>query len=264
MVVRTPSLVYIYISLSTWYQSQGRKPNSFLFFRVINSGKPSGDRVSFRSPCFFPVTFPISQYFPVSRIVARNHSPPAKFSGDLFFRHRPYQKERLEEISTFCEDTSTKRGATRRPRAIFGRRLHLTRRRVGAREAYSGHFRHLSRLVRRRLGLLALRQSSPSPASPFCPCFWLPCHSGHLRQGSPSISEAWVLLLFLSRHVTNLFSIDCTSHSRGFTFFLSPPKSEPILGLSSIQIREYDHQKSDLYLCYLWISYDYLREIGWQ
>ncbi|RVX22605.1 Retrovirus-related Pol polyprotein from transposon TNT 1-94 [Vitis vinifera] len=32
------------------------------------------------------------------------------------------------------------------------------------------------------------------------------------------------------------FSIDCTSHSRGFTVFLSPPKSEPILGLSSIQI----------------------------
>ena len=167
------------LSLSTWYQSQGRKPNSFLFFRVINSGKPSGDRVSFRSPCFFPVTFPISQYFPVSRIVARNHSPPAKFSGelsgelsgDLFFRHRPYQKERLEEISTFCEDTSTKRGATRRPRAIFGRRLHLTRRRVGAREAYSGHFRHLSRLVRRRLGLLAPRQSSPSPASPFFSLF---------------------------------------------------------------------------------------------
>ena len=49
MVVRTPSLVYIYfsivsrntwmrikvflpsLSLSTWYQSQGRKPNSFLF-----------------------------------------------------------------------------------------------------------------------------------------------------------------------------------------------------------------------------------------
>ena len=60
------------------------------------------------------------------------------------------------------------------------------------------------------------------------------------------------------------FSIDCTSHSRGFTVFLSPPKSEPILGLSSIQIREYDHQKSDLYVCSLWISSDYLREIGWQ
>ena len=105
-------------------------------------------RETFRWPCFFPVTFPISQYFPVSRIVVRNHSPlanfpakfsselsgeifrrtfrrnfpanfPANFPGDLFFRHRPYQKERLEEISNFCEGTSTKRAATRRPRAIF-------------------------------------------------------------------------------------------------------------------------------------------------
>ena len=42
------------------------------------------------------------------------------------------------------------------------------------------------------------------------------------------------------------------------------PQSEAVLGLSSIQIREYDHQKSDLYLCSLWISSDYLREIGWQ
>ena len=41
-------------------------------------------RETFRWPCFIPVTFPISQYFPVSRNVVRNHSPPAKFSGELF------------------------------------------------------------------------------------------------------------------------------------------------------------------------------------
>ncbi|RVW62552.1 putative mitochondrial protein [Vitis vinifera] len=49
-----------------------------------------------------------------------------------------YNKERLEEISNFCEGTGTKRGSTRRPRAFSGRRLHLTRRRVRAREAFSG------------------------------------------------------------------------------------------------------------------------------
>ena len=76
-------------------------------------------RETFRWLCFFPVTLPISQHFPVSRIIVRNHSPPAKFSGDLFFRHWPYQKERLEEISNFCEGTGIKRGSTRRPRAIF-------------------------------------------------------------------------------------------------------------------------------------------------
>nr|CAN69691.1 hypothetical protein VITISV_026777 [Vitis vinifera] len=32
------------------YQSQGRKPQFFPISRVINTGKPSGDRVSFRSP----------------------------------------------------------------------------------------------------------------------------------------------------------------------------------------------------------------------
>ncbi|RVW51939.1 hypothetical protein CK203_067990 [Vitis vinifera] len=68
----------------------------------------------------------------------RRRNFPANFSGDLFFRHRPYQKERLEEISNFCEGTGTKRRSTRRPRAISGRRLHLTRRRVRAREAFSG------------------------------------------------------------------------------------------------------------------------------
>ncbi|RVW25611.1 hypothetical protein CK203_115637 [Vitis vinifera] len=38
-------------------KSQGRKPNSFQFPRVINSGKPSRDRVSFRSPSPDPKTF---------------------------------------------------------------------------------------------------------------------------------------------------------------------------------------------------------------
>ncbi|RVX11314.1 Retrovirus-related Pol polyprotein from transposon RE2 [Vitis vinifera] len=49
---------------------------------------------------------------------------------------------------------------------IFPVGLSPTRRRVTARGSLSGHVRHLSRLVRRRLGFLALRQSSPSPASP--------------------------------------------------------------------------------------------------
>ena len=47
---------------------------------------------------------------------------------DVFFQHRPYQKERLEEISNFCEGTGIKRGSTRQPRSIFR----------PAREAFSG------------------------------------------------------------------------------------------------------------------------------
>ncbi|RVW28639.1 hypothetical protein CK203_081350 [Vitis vinifera] len=59
-------------------------------------------------------------------------------SGELFFRHRPYQKERLEEISNFCEGTGTKEDPRAGHAPFSGRRLHLTRRRVRAREAFSG------------------------------------------------------------------------------------------------------------------------------
>ena len=45
------------LSLLTWYQSQGRKPNFFQFLHVINSGKPSCDRISFRSPSPDPKAF---------------------------------------------------------------------------------------------------------------------------------------------------------------------------------------------------------------
>ena len=81
----------------------------------------TGDRVSFRSPSPSPNTFR-SVGTSLETTHRRRNFPanfPANFSGDLFFRHRPYQKERLEEISNFCEGTSTKRASTRRPRAIF-------------------------------------------------------------------------------------------------------------------------------------------------
>ncbi|RVW69709.1 hypothetical protein CK203_060610 [Vitis vinifera] len=81
--------------------------------------------------------------FPVGRIVVRKHSPPATFpanfsgelSGDGFFLHR---KERLEEISNLSQSTGTRNPSTRRHARFSGRRLHLTRRRVRAREPLSG------------------------------------------------------------------------------------------------------------------------------
>ncbi|RVX06280.1 Retrovirus-related Pol polyprotein from transposon RE2 [Vitis vinifera] len=92
------------LSLSTWYQSQGRKPNSFQFPRVINSGKPSGDRVSFWSP-----------------------SPSPKTFRSAWRRSPTFPKAPEPENS---------------PRAghvhFYGRRLNLKRRRVRAREAFSG------------------------------------------------------------------------------------------------------------------------------
>ncbi|RVW46759.1 Retrovirus-related Pol polyprotein from transposon RE2 [Vitis vinifera] len=119
---------FSFLSLSTWYQSQGRKPNSFLF--PVSS-----------TPGNLPVTvfhsghLPISQYF---RIVVRNHSPQAKFSGelsgDVFFRHRPHQRSAWRRSPTF---QARSQKSTRRPRALRPA-TDLTRRRVRAREAFSG------------------------------------------------------------------------------------------------------------------------------
>ena len=140
----------------------------------------------------------------------RISTTPATFSGEIFrrpiFRETTTYSETPEADLHASGNPTGNRHLTRPHAPLFSSGLSPTRRRVTARGSLFDHFRHLSRLVRRRLGLLALRQSSPSPASPFFPCFWLSCHSGHLRQGSPSIPEAWVLLLFLSRHVTTFFS----------------------------------------------------------
>ena len=128
---------------------------------------------------------------------------PATFSGDIF--RRPF----FRETTTYSEppeadlhasgNPTGNRHLTRPHAPPFSSGLSPTRRRVTARGPLSGHFRHLSRLVRRRLGLLALRQSSPSPASPFFSLFlaFLPFRPP--PTGLPPISAAWVLLLFLSR-----------------------------------------------------------------
>ncbi|RVW51296.1 Retrovirus-related Pol polyprotein from transposon RE1 [Vitis vinifera] len=119
----------------------------------------------------------------------RISTTPATLSGEFFRRPlflAPTTYSEPPEADLHASGNPTGNRSLTRPHApIFPVGLSPTRKRVTARGSLSGHVRHLSRLVRRRLGLLALRQSSTSPASP-------------------------------------LFS-----------------------WLSSIQIREYDHQKSD-------------------
>nr|CAN82240.1 hypothetical protein VITISV_044199 [Vitis vinifera] len=90
-----PSLIP---AISPCSQSQGRKPNSFQFPRVINSGK----RLSGRSNrC--QKTFTTGDF-------------SGELSGDVFFPHR---KERLEEISNFSQSTGARKPPTRQPRAFF-------------------------------------------------------------------------------------------------------------------------------------------------
>ena len=91
-------------------------------------------RETFRWPCFIPVTFPISQYFPVSRIVVRKHSPPANFSGELpatFFSDTDHTRRSVWRRSPTFVKASEPKDHPRAGHAQFSvRRLHLTRRRV--------------------------------------------------------------------------------------------------------------------------------------
>ncbi|RVX23597.1 Retrovirus-related Pol polyprotein from transposon TNT 1-94 [Vitis vinifera] len=162
---------------------------------IIHSGQISlaisqSDHLSLW-PSLIPVISPCSQSqgrkrFPVGRIVVRKHSPPAlsELFRRRFFLHR---KERLEEISNFSQSTGARKPSTRRPRAFFGRRLHLTRRRVRAREPLSGDaLPPPARLT---------PTSHPSylflPSEP-CTClFW-----GSFASAGPPISFSGVLRLF--------------------------------------------------------------------
>ena len=65
------------LSLSTWYQSQGRELYSFWFTRVINSGNPFSDRVSFRAP------FPSPKAFQPAISWSENPHHRQHFTGDF-------------------------------------------------------------------------------------------------------------------------------------------------------------------------------------
>ena len=104
------------LSLSTWYQSQGRKLYSFWFTHVINSGNSSSDRVSFRSP------FPSPKAFWSTISWSENPYHRQHFSGDFssdffsgdIFRRRPHHQERKEEICNFSQSTWAKNQSTSR------------------------------------------------------------------------------------------------------------------------------------------------------
>ncbi|RVX00110.1 hypothetical protein CK203_026615 [Vitis vinifera] len=111
-------------------KSQRRKPNFFRFSRVINSGEPSSDRVSLRSPHFLPNHSGQPHRRRISTTPATfSGELSGELSGDVFFQHRPHQEERLEEISNFFK-SSEPENPPRAGHAHFSGRLNLTRRRV--------------------------------------------------------------------------------------------------------------------------------------
>ncbi|RVW40616.1 hypothetical protein CK203_079178 [Vitis vinifera] len=89
---------------------------------------------------------------------------PANFSGDGFFLHR---KERLEEISKFVPKHRNQKPIHAPAHARFsGRRLHLTRRRVRAREPLSGNALPPPGSPDARPATLPTCLCNPSPALP--------------------------------------------------------------------------------------------------
>ncbi|RVW53100.1 hypothetical protein CK203_080660 [Vitis vinifera] len=116
------------------YNSQGRKPNSFQVSRVINSGKPSGDRVSFRSPSPSPNTF--QSVGSSSENTHHRQTFPANFPATFFSDTDHTRRSAWRRSLTFVKALEPKD----HPRAghvqFSIRRLHLTRWRVRAHEDF--------------------------------------------------------------------------------------------------------------------------------
>ena len=114
------------LSLSTWYQSQGRKLYYFWFTRVINSENLSNDCVSFRSPFPFPKAFRLAISW------SENPHHRQHFSCYFFFRR-------------YFPTPTTSSGAQRGDLQLFSTQrsqkpIHMppTRGRVRARSPLSG------------------------------------------------------------------------------------------------------------------------------
>ncbi|RVX05085.1 Retrovirus-related Pol polyprotein from transposon RE2 [Vitis vinifera] len=208
-------------------------------------GHFSGDCVSFRSVGSSLETTHRRRNFPATYFSDTDHTRRSAWRRSPTFVKAPASKED--------------------PRAVHapfsGRRLHLTRRRVRAREAFSGDappppaspaadqhpYLPGSPIRALHVPLLGIfvSVSPPNSLSGEVPATFSPPQSLHVP---------WEVFFYLSGGTT------CDLRPSPF-FGGATPQSEAVLGLSSIQIREYDHQKSDLYLCYLWISYDYSEKL---
>ncbi|RVW51840.1 hypothetical protein CK203_085746 [Vitis vinifera] len=229
--MKTRFFSFLSLSLSTWYQSQGENLIFFRFSRVLNSDEPSSDRVSLRSPHSLP-------------------EPPRTTSSpsDLYHAGNPFR--RIFPATSFLGidhifrtaggliytpvETPPATGVSCAPRADLSRR---TVTHAPARDGAWLTFQPRPTPL----------QARPAPSWPSSPPAVL---------HEPCISTFFPVFGFLAIPTTS-DRASSPSPRLGCCFSSSP-------GLSSIQIREYDHQKSDLYLCSLWISYDYLREIGYE
>ena len=146
------------------------------------------------------------------------------FSSDIF-RHRPHHQERKKEICNFSQNTGAKNRSTRLPHVVFLRQLKSH---APAHEDAWPTFwwrASTSRLVRCRLALLSLLQSSPNPAFPFFWHFSLRESSFSLQRQLPSLAETCVCLgkASSSSPVTFLLSLGPDIPSYSSTAVIRPP-----------------------------------------
>ena len=145
----------LYFSLFTWYQSQERKPNFFLVI-VFHSDLVLRHRSSFTPPQ--PPQPP-----PSAAVTAAGDFREALLRP----KTTAFEAQRADLLAG--GHPAGNRPHTRRHERIFSVSLPSTRRRVSAREGAWLLLRRRAstvRIVRRRLGVLALRRSIPSTPSP--------------------------------------------------------------------------------------------------
>ena len=119
------------LSLPTWYQSQGRKLYSFWFTHVIDSGNPSSDRVSFRSP------FPSPKAFRSARSWSENPHHRQHFSGDISDTDHIIRSAK-RRFATFLKAPEPKTDPCASHTPFFSGGLNPTRRHMRARGPLSG------------------------------------------------------------------------------------------------------------------------------
>ena len=184
------------------------------------------------------VTFSISQSFPISHIVVRKPSSPSTFFRRYFlatfpvtfflttFSDTDHIIKSTKRRSNFSQSTGAKNPPMRLPRATLLRRLESH---APVREGAWPTLRcraSSSRLVRRCLALLNLRQASPNLASPFFWHFSLRGSSFSLLQpptAAPFLGRdlcvPWEGLFFIPSHFSPLFG---SRHTRFFFHSCDP------------------------------------------
>ncbi|RVW16787.1 hypothetical protein CK203_076409 [Vitis vinifera] len=135
-IIAMPLQVYLR-RLTNLIPMQTQESKTVIVSRVINSGKLSGDRVSFRSPSPSPNTF--RSVGSSSENTHRRQTFPANFPATSFSDTDHTRRNAWKRSPTFVKAPEPKDHPRASHAQFFVRLLHLMRRRLRAREDFPGH-----------------------------------------------------------------------------------------------------------------------------